>query len=236
MSDIFKLLSQIAQHMPQTNYIPKQDITELEKLMIMEDGSIRPILFRETARFTQEQISTFCVLYGLYQFPTIELILWLRNEIGDLSEAIEIGAGNGCIGRSVGVRMYDSKVQEEPEMRAHYQSLGQPIITYGKDVIKMDGLAAIIATRPKVVLGCWITGKKKGGVRISDVVGVEEERMFKHGVTKYIHVGNLNTHLTKPIMQKANGLGVNVTTVYQPWLVTRSLNYDRNIIHVFTKK
>lgn len=233
MDELMKLVAAV---LPQPRTIIDQDISKLENVMIGSDGLIKPILFKNAAEFTQDQISIFCVKYGLYQFPTVELIKFLQDEIGAINNAIEIGAGNGCIGRNVGVKMYDSYLQEQPDMKAYYAALKQPTIKYGKDVQNMDALIAIDVHRPETVIGCWITGKRVGGMRISDITGVQEEKMFSLGVKKYIHVGNLNTHMNKPIMRFINNLGVHCTCVHAPWLITRSLSYEMNVIHLFTKQ
>lgn len=216
-------------------WLPNQDLTELEKLVIKNDLII-PVSYKELKQFTQEQISMFCHVHAIYQFPTTELIEFLKQEIPDLESSIEIGAGNGHIGRNVGIKMFDSKLQDEPLMKVHYGSLKIPTIKYGKDIIKMDGIAAVMAYKPKTVLGCWITGKIPGGVSISDIEGIDEVRMFKHGVTKYVHVGNLNTHRLKPTILEFLGAKLNFKQIQAPWLITRSMSYKQNIIQIFTKK
>lgn len=208
------------------------DIKPLEDLMI-HDGKIVPVPFSMIKDISQEAISVFCHKHALYQFPTTELIDFIKNEIGG-NMAIEIGAGNGCIGRSVGIIMTDNFMQTWDDIKKVYAVTRQPVITYGKDVEEIPALDAINRFKPKVVVACWVTHKWKEGMSTGNMYGVEEEKIFDLGVEKYIHVGNENSttgHTFKPILEKYE-----VQKFRFPWLVSRSMQRDLNTIFIFNRK
>jgi hypothetical protein len=205
------------------------NIKHLEDLMI-HDGKIVPVPFSMIKDIPQEEISLFCHKHALYQFPTTELIDFIRNEIGGES-AIEIGAGNGCIGRSVGIIMTDNMMQTWDDIKKVYSVTGQPTITYGKDVEDIPALDAVERFKPKVVVACWVTHKWHEGMATGNMYGVEEQDMFKLGVGKYIHIGNENHttgHTYKPILNKYP-----VKKYRFPWLVSRSMQRELNTIYIF---
>src|ERR1700744_75875 len=123
--------------MLRTKFIQPCDISSLESLLL-RGNEIIPADFNDINQFSQNQISYFCLVYGVYQIPTTELIDFLKSQIDDKSRTIEIGSGNGCIGRALGIRMTDNKMQDEPFFKAYYQLIQQPTILYGDDVIKID--------------------------------------------------------------------------------------------------
>ncbi len=199
------------------------EITE----MIVRDGNIVPVPYQYLADISQEQVTTFCWEQGLYQIPTIELMQFLESEIGEKSKAIEIGAGNGCIGRALGITMTDSYMQEREDVKSTYKAMGQPTVRYGKDVVNMGGNESIRHYKPEVVLACWVTNKWEEGMESGNFWGVTEEELLDDGVKKYIHVGNTNTHKMKPILK---------TNPYEefkfPWLVSRSQRKEDNVIYI----
>jgi hypothetical protein len=211
------------------NALPNTDITELEKILVT-NGKINNLPFDTLNAFTQEQLSVFCHKYAIYQLPTQELIQFISKQI-DGQPALEIGSGNGCIGRSLGIRMADNKMQNLPEIKFHYDMLRQPTITYGEDVEELDGIEAIKKYRPKVVVACWVTQKWKEGMEDGNMLGVEEELIFENGVEKYIHVGNEKTHASKVILDKFP-----VRKFKHKTILSRSMAREQNIIYIFTKK
>lgn len=211
------------------NILNVTDISKLEKLFF-SDGLIKPVAYSDLLEFTQNQISLFCHKHGIYQIPTKELIKFIKSHIGEDS-AIEIGSGNGCIGRALGIRMTDNKMQDIPEIKAHYQMMGQPTVNYGSDVEKIDGISAILKYKPKVVVACWVTQKWKPGMEEGNALGVDEELIFKNGVEKYIFIGNEKTHSRKEILEKYPHRKFKHKTI-----VSRSLDSEKNIAYIFTKK
>lgn len=215
--------------LPNIKIISKVDTFEIERLLIKE-GKLQPVSFNVLNKFTQTEISNFCALNGIYQIFTTELIEWLRNEIGD-NVAIEIGAGNGCLGRALSIPMYDNFMQTWAEIKGYYQMLGQKTVAYGNDVINADANDIIKNKRPEIVVAAWVTQKwqphYKEGVHEGNMFGVDETK-FKTRIRKYIHIGNENTHGAKEI------LGLYPHKAFHfPWLISRSMARDKNVIYVF---
>ncbi len=204
-----------------------RDITELEKNALLNGNLItKAAEFYE--QFDQETISQFCVKYGIYCLPTIELIDWLKKEINS-KRTIEVGAGNGCLGRSLQIKMTDSYQQTKPEVVLLYQILKQTPVKYGKDVKKINGLSAVKKYKPKVVVATWITNRWDHSMEYGNIDGIDETKLISK-VKKYIHIGNIDTHGTKKALRKPH-------KKYQfPWLYSRSMNKKGNIIYVWDNK
>lgn len=203
------------------------DVTPLEEIMISSNGNIIPASFSSIEKFPQEALSVFCHKHALYQLPTTELIDFIKSEIGSTS-AIEIGSGNGCIGRSLGIPMTDNKMQLRPQIKMIYEMQGQPIIKYGADVEELDAIKAVEKYYPQTVVACWVTHLFKEGMSMGNMYGIEEEQLFENGVSKYIHIGNEATHSQKPILEKYQ-----VKKLKFPWLLSRSMKREQNVIYIF---
>jgi hypothetical protein len=126
----------------------------------------------------------------------IELIDFLKSEIGDLF-TIEIGSGNGCIGRSLEIKMTDNKLQLRPEVKIMYDIQGQPIINYGEDIETLDAIEAVVKYKPSAVVACWVTHKYKDGMVVGNMYGIEEEEIFENGVKKNIFMSVMNLPMPK---------------------------------------
>ncbi len=211
------------------NLLNNVDVSPLEDLLI-RDGKIIPVPFSKLKDFSQESISVFCHKHALYQVPTTELIDFLKSEIGNLP-SIEIGAGNGCIGRSLGIMMTDNKMQDLPHIKLLYSMQGQPTVKYGNDVEEIPAIDAVIRYKPKIVVACWVTHFFQEGMTAGNMYGIKEEELFDNGVEKYIHVGNESPttgHTNKPILFKYP-----VKKYKFPWLLSRSMKKELNTIFIF---
>lgn len=208
------------------NVIKNLDVTDIEDIMI-QDGKIVPVGFDVLKKFSQEQLSVFCHKHALYQLPTTELIDFLKSEL-EYFYTIEIGAGNGCIGRSLTLQMTDNKMQLRPDVKLMYDLQGQPTIKYGDDVEELDAISAVKKYKPDAVVACWVTHLFKEGMTVGNMFGIEEELLFENGVKKYVHVGNELTHAQKPILQKYP-----VKKCQFPWLLSRSMSRENNVIYIF---
>ena len=204
-------------------------ISELESILLT-DGKINNLPFEVLNRFSQDQLSLFCHKHAIYQLPTQELIKFLKDQIAG-EPAIEIGSGNGCIGRFLDIPRTDNKMQELPEIKTYYSLMRQPVITYGNDVELIDGIEAIKKYKPKVVIACWVTQKWKEGMTEGNALGVDETLIFDESVEKYIFVGNEKTHGSKEILGMFP-----VKKFKHKTILSRSMERDKNIIYIFTKK
>ena len=207
------------------------DVAELENLLLIE-GKLVPVPYKELNKFKQEQISMFCHKHGIYQIPTDELIIFLKNEIGS-EKAIELGSGNGCIGRNLNIHMFDNHMQNWPKISSYYQEFKQPTVKYGVDVEEMDGNAAVKLHRPKIVIACWLTQKWYPGMSSGNEFGVDERQMFSDGIEKYVHVGNEKTHGLKELFHDRI---IRHERLKFPWLLSRSMYREKNEIYIFKNK
>ncbi len=141
--------------------------------------------------------------YARYGFPTVELIAWLKEIIGD-RKAIEIGAGSGDLCYHLGILGTDNYQQTWPDVQLHYAATGQPTIKYGPWVERLEALDAVRRHKPNVVIGSWITHwidpdkpMPPGG---GNMYGLKEDELLEL-VDTYIMIGNLRVHQHKPILK-----------------------------------
>lgn len=202
------------------------DISALEKLLLDNEGNLQVVEYKQLKPFTQEQISQFCVKHGVYQIVTRELVDFLKGFIGS-AEAIEIGAGNGCLGLALGIPTTDNRMQEWPDIITLYNSLRQAPVRYGRWVEPLDALTAVLKYKPDVVIGAWITHRWKPHLPNGNIHGVDELQ-FRGKIKNYIMIGHERVHKDKEIF------GVfRCTTLKFDWLVSRSLDKDKNRIYIF---
>lgn len=206
-----------------------QMVRKLDPPLLHPNGRIKlhPASFYQ--QFSKEEILAWCNLRARYSIPTQELVTWLKEQIGD-RRALEIGAGMGDLGYHLGIKTTDSYLQvNNAEVRAYYAKLGQPPTQPPKFVERREALAAVRKYRPQVVIGCYITQKWQLGDLQGSDYGVEEDKMLRL-ISTYIHVGNLQSHGDKRLLQLPH-------QVYQPpWLVSRSPNPASNLIYIWSNQ
>lgn len=118
-------------------------------------------------------------------------------------------------------------MQRRPDIMAHYAALKQPLIKYPPDIIELDANDAVEKYTPDVVIGTWVTQKCYLPTEEGNYWGFKED-LFKGKVKKYIFIGNRATHGRKKILK----LFPHKTYQFD-WLVTRSMQKDKNVIYVF---
>lgn len=182
-------------------------------------------------RFAQNDLSAFCHKNGLYCLPTLELLDQLNSLIMTYSparNAIEIGAGQGAIGRGLGIISTDSMQQADPQMAALYALIRQPPVSYGSNVNKVDANTAVSRIKPDVVIGAWVTHKfnEAEPEREGNMWGIDEQAIVDQ-VRAYIVVGHDEVHARKPIMDLPH------KTIKADYLFSRSLNTEGNSIFVW---
>jgi len=201
------------------SYLDEELIDENKNLKIKDASFYQNI--------PQEHLAVWCHHKGIYGLPTVQLIDWLKNEIV-LDTTIEIGSGNGSIGRSLKIPMTDSCIMET-EVSLYYQLMGQPITKYPKDIIRLDAIKAIKKYNPSTVIGCWVTQiykREEGPEQQASIFGIDEEFILKN-VNKYILIGNKKAHGQKRILK------INHKEFQFPWLFSRSVYPNDNIIYVW---
>lgn len=212
---------------------------DFEKIAVMVpqifDGDalkVMPTAFYR--QFDRDTLSMMCVMSGLYCLPTFELLDVLNELILEVSPSrnvIEVGAGNGALGRGLGITMTDNYVQTRPDVIKALEKAQHSPVWYGPDVLQMDGNAAVDHYKPEVVIGAWVShrhdpNRPELGGNIQGE-GLDEEAILSK-VKRYIVIGNKNQHGNKPIMPR-------VTKVLQgDYLVSRSHRFQaENAIFVW---
>lgn len=163
---------------------------------------------------------------GTYVVPTEELVDYLDRLIGEES-AIEICAGNGFIGRELGIPVTDSyQQQDDLGTSIYYQLAGQPTIKYPKDVIKMEANKAVDRYRPHTVLACYATHKWRYDTMSGNDKGVDFNKLIRK-VKRLILVGNTEVHKDNPLMNIPH------EEIILPGLMTRSAHPETNRIFIW---
>lgn len=163
------------------------------------DGRLKVLPAEFWAGTTMWERALFGHRYGLYSFPTVELVDYLRELIGD-RRAIEIGAGHGVLAQALGIPATDSHQQAKMPWKAQIAAAGQPGVPYGPNVQDMDAREAISRYHPQVVIGCWVTHKfnPKRPFAKGNEAGINELDLLGR-VQTYIVVGNQYVHRNKEI-------------------------------------
>lgn len=167
------------------------------------DGQLLLLPTRYYDNMDPEGLRLWCHKNARYGLPTVQLIFWLREQIGSRS-AIEIGAGHGDLSLYLGITATDSYLQQTAELEGFYHALGQPAIKYPPHVVRADAETAIATYKPEVVVASWVTQwidpnlpyPPEGG----NMYGVKEDEIVASGLT-YIFVGNKSVHGGKKIMK-----------------------------------
>jgi hypothetical protein len=173
---------------------------------------------------TSEERALFGHRCGVYSFPTVELVEYLRDLIGKRT-AIEIGAGHGVLSEALGIPATDSRMQEQERYRAIYAEHNQPTVPYGPNIIECHASRAVRRYKPRVVIGCWVTHKYDparhwaGG----NEVGIDEEDILRH-CEEYIIIGNERTHANKKIWKHRHRIE------YPPFVYSRANNGTRDFV------
>lgn len=180
--------------------LDKVDLTKIRK-DVMQGRFINVLPAEVWRKYDWTTVRQLMHETGTYVLPTQELIDYLRSEIGDM-RAIEIGAGNGVVGRTLGIPITDSCLQRDNKrVRLYYAMCGQPVIDYPKDIIKAEAMSAVVRFRPECVVGCYCTHKWDEETQTGNDWGIDFERLLS-SVKKLVLVGNRITHMHNPIMKK----------------------------------
>lgn len=190
------------------------DTTYIEAIAIKE-GKLQVLPYSYWRQFDTNTHLSFMLKNGFYIIPTTELIDFLQNNI--IEPAIEIGAGNGFLGRTLGVPFTDSKMQENPAIDLLYKLLGQPPIRYPDDVETLDAVDAVKKYTPTTVFGSYITFRYNESIGCGNAFGVDDQFIVKN-CKRYIMIGNrsVDAHYLNPLMNMPHA------EHYFEWLITRS--------------
>lgn len=202
---------------------------DIAHLLLDAEGRLLIREGRELSQTTAEERLLFGVRHGIYSLPTVELLEFLQARIAGRS-AIEIGAGHGVLAQALSIPATDNRQQEDPAIRAYYESIGQPTIRYGDHVEKLDAEHALAKYRPQVVIACWVTHRfdeaepQRGG----SITGVDEAAILEN-CEEYIFIGNEKVHQHKPILSLPH------ERLTPRWLYSRALNGSPEFIAIWRK-
>lgn len=204
--------------------VPECDLRTVDVEALNPDGTLKilPAAFWLDLPF--RLLRVWCHFRARYAIPTEELIAFLKQEIG-MASAIEIGAGAGDLGQALGIPMTDSKLQEDPNIALWYTLNGQPKITYGPGVLKLNAAEAFNHFTPEVILAAWVTQLRKKGDTDGNPWGVDEKQIVD--VAKYIFIGSDSVHWDKRILKRPH------RTIRAPWLVSRTEDQSLNFIKIW---
>lgn len=172
----------------------------------LDNGVLRVVPGWYYQQFEQVDLSGFALRHGLYVLPTRELLDKINElilEVSPTRSAIEIGSGNGVLGKALDIRCTDNFMQDDPNVRALYAQMKQPVVSYGKHVERLDAQEAIDRYRPEVVVAAWVTHKfnEAEPERAGNMFGVDEVELLSK-IRRYIFVGNFFVHQQKPLLAK----------------------------------
>jgi hypothetical protein len=210
--------------------IDRVDTSYLDADLLDNDSHliVKPASFYRN--IPQDHLSLWGHVHGVYCLPTVELIDWLSNHL-EVNKTIEIGAGIGTIGRTLGIPITDSCfMRNNPEVAMFYKLAGQPTTAYPNDIVEMDAITAIKHYKPEVVIASWVTHKYNEQMhwREGNVFGVDESFILAN-VNKYILIGNETVHSRKPILEVPH------ETFKFDWLYSRSTTPQANIIYLWQR-
>jgi hypothetical protein len=195
------------------------------------DGVLQPMPAAFYHGRDRQELSYWCLNRGFYCLPTVELIDWLRQRI-EGETAIEVGAGQGTIGRALGIPITDSHQQSRPDIAQLYRQIGQVAVQYPPDVERLTAAEASQKYRPSVIIAAWLTWRynpmrhEQGG----NLHGVDETRLLaKPWLDQYIQIEHERVHRKRPIRGRRHVLH------RLPFLVSRAFD-DGNVIRVWGRR
>lgn len=209
--------------------IDPTEVRDLAPEVLDENGRLKILPASYWAGTTGNERLLFGHLYGIYCFPTVELVEYLRETIGDRL-AIEIGAGNGVLAEALGIIATDTHEQAKPGWRELIRLQGGVIVPYGPNVVEMGAIEAVTHYQPEVVIACWVTQNfdPKRPDMSAKYEGVDEEAIIEL-VDTYVMIGNEYVHRDKFIWDVPHAID------YPPWLYSRALNEAKEFIAIWDK-
>lgn len=203
---------------PEPRRLSDMDTSDLDRLLLDDHGRLKVVPAEVYASIQPwDKLRLWTHKRAFYGLPTTELVDFIRQIIGGRT-AIEIGSGNGVLGRALGIPMTDNLCQQQPDVAMFYAMTGQPVIQYGKDVECLDALAAVRKYQPQVVVASWVTQYSDGSNgRPGSMYGVDEEAMLNMpGVETYILFGSVRNHSHKDICSRPHRV------IQEPWMWSRA--------------
>jgi hypothetical protein len=206
-------------------HFDKETIMKCDEDIGPDFAQHRPMSSARYLKHNTGTLALWCKFAGLHGITTLELLDWLRTEVGD-AKAIEIGAGRGILGMAMGWPQTDAKILETyPHVKMYYEAHKECTAPLPPRVQKFEALEAVSHFQPEVVVGSWIT-QKSDVPGNGSMYGVEEDKLLKR-IRKYIVIGNRKTHQNKDICKLPH------KQLHFNWIVSRSVSPSDNVIYIW---
>lgn len=173
-----------------------------------------------------------CNMSGVYQIITEELVDFVKH-LTNGKKTIEVCAGYGTLGRSLGIPITDRKLHLDPRAKLEFEIRTNEINQlpdYPDDVIEMTANKAHREYKPDWVVGSWITQKLLPGNKHGMMYGAEEEKFIES--SNYLHIGSghLAVHQNKRIMKVPHIL------VEADWIIDKTSYKSTSQMRIWSKE
>lgn len=204
-------------------------IRDISEQLTYSDGRMKVVPASVFENTTPHERYFFGFKKAAYGFITEELVAYVQSLIAGRT-ALEIGAGNGELSTTLGIRATDNYQQSWPEIVERYNALKHPVVTYGANVENLEAAAAVAKYRPSVVVASWVTHKYEPSRHFAggNSSGVVEEDII-NACDTYIFIGNEDVHKYKSIWKTPH------TKINPPWLYSRATNGTPNFIAIWNR-
>lgn len=200
--------------------------TKAIRAALMHRREMKIVSAKEWNKFSWAEIRMLLHETATYVAPTLELCDYLDELIDDW-RTIEICAGNGYIGRELGIPITDSCIQRDCfSVVMTYKLFNQPLIKYPRDIIKMEALEAVRQFQPHTVIGCYATHKYSPETGDGSAYGVDFLKLLPM-VQRLVLVDNLDKIATNPLMKFPH------QEVKLEGLITRNEHAENNRIFIW---
>lgn len=211
--------------------VTKEQAEALDSVLLDENQRVKLLPATEYAKLDRDVLRAWCGIRARYVLPTTELVEWLKQEIGSKT-ALEIGAGQGDLGRLLGIPMTDSYQQVNDPATVAYFKLLSPMGTMPThpppDVAMEDGEQAVRQRKPQVVIAAYVTEKHVRGRDRGNYKGIRYDHIIER-CEKFILIGSL------PIHGKNCASKLKHQELHFPWLVTRTPDQAMSRIWLWTR-
>ena len=202
------------------------NVSYLDRQLLDESGRLKLLPASVYLAIDPLYLRAWCALNAYYTLPTVELVAWLAERIKG-KRALEIGAGNGSLGRFLGIPMTDSYQQVDDSFTtAYFRANGLKPTKPAPDVEKEDGENAVRRRKPQVVIAAYVTEKWNDKKGQGNYLGVRYPYVIDRCET-FILIGNLKTHgdnRAKRLPHEEH---------FFPWIITRAQYPSLNRILVW---
>lgn len=185
---------------------------QLARLVKEENGKFFPKIVpaEEILKLGDHNRQILMTQLGLYVWPTQELVEFFKKHITNKTSVLELGAGNGVLGKTLGwnstdnfsqSNQFNARNKQEKLYNAmalmQLQAYNIAPVNYGSNVINLDAYDAIREYKASAIVGLYLTDITQNEFTI-DLV----DALLHANTETFYLVGNMNTHHNKsPIFE-----------------------------------